>query len=132
MSFILGTAGHVDHGKTSLVYALTGTDCDRLEEEKVRGITIELGFAQLQLTNGKTISIIDVPGHEKFVKQMVAGIVGMRAVLLVISAEEGIMPQTREHLDIITLLGVQQCIVVITKIDMVDEEWLAVVREEIE
>ncbi|MDE7469183.1 MAG: selenocysteine-specific translation elongation factor, partial [Desulfovibrionaceae bacterium] len=132
MSFILGTAGHVDHGKTSLVYALTGTDCDRLEEEKVRGITIELGFAQLQLTNGKTISIIDVPGHEKFVKQMVAGIVGMRAVLLVISAEEGIMPQTREHLDIITLLGVQQCIVVITKIDVVDAEWLAIVREEIE
>ena len=131
MTFIIGTAGHVDHGKTSLVYAMTGTDCDKLQQEKARGITIELGFAQCTLPNGTMVSIIDVPGHEKFVKQMVAGVVGMQAVLLIISAEEGIMPQTREHLDIISLLGVKRCIVVITKIDLVDSEWLELVQEQV-
>jgi selenocysteine-specific elongation factor len=129
--YILGTAGHIDHGKTSLVKALTGIDTDRLKEEKERGITIELGFAHLTLPGGKVLGIVDVPGHEKFVKNMVAGATGIDMVALVIAADEGVMPQTREHLEICQLLKVRQGIVVLTKIDMVDEEWLDLVREDV-
>ncbi|MBN2374172.1 selenocysteine-specific translation elongation factor [bacterium] len=128
---ILGTAGHIDHGKTSLIKALTGIDCDRLKEEKTRGITIELGFANLDLKNGTRIGIIDVPGHERFVHHMVAGVVGMDLVILVIAADEGIMPQTREHLDICRLLGVKKGLVALTKADVVDHEWLELVKEEV-
>ncbi|KAF0220829.1 MAG: selenocysteine-specific elongation [Geobacteraceae bacterium] len=128
---ILGTAGHIDHGKTSLVKALTGIDTDRLKEEKARGITIELGFAHLDLPGGIEFGIIDVPGHERFVRTMVAGAGGMDLVMLVIAADEGIMPQTREHLDICRLLGVKKGLVALTKSDMVDGEWLALVAEEV-
>jgi selenocysteine-specific elongation factor len=128
---VLGTAGHIDHGKTTLVKALTGTDTDRLKEEKARGITIELGFAHLDLPSGQRLSIVDVPGHEKFVKHMVAGATGIDLVALVIAADEGVMPQTREHLDICSLLGVSHGLVVLTKIDMVDEEWLGLVSEDV-
>ncbi len=127
---ILGTAGHIDHGKTSLVKALTGIDTDRLKEEKARGITIELGFAHLELPGGITFGIVDVPGHEKFVRAMVSGVAGMDLVMLVIAADEGIMPQTREHLDILRLLGVKNGLVVLTKQDMVDSDWLELVAEE--
>lgn len=130
--FIIGTAGHVDHGKTMLVKALTGKETDRLKEEKERGISIELGFAPLQLNNGHEASIIDVPGHEKFIKNMLAGVGGIDLVLFVIAADEGIMPQTREHLDIIQLLQIEKGIVVVTKSDLVDQEWLEMVHEEIE
>lgn len=119
---ILGTAGHIDHGKTVLVKALTGIDTDRLKEEKERGITIELGFAYLDLPSGGHIGIVDVPGHERFVKHMVAGAGGIDIVALIIAADEGVMPQTREHLDICTLLGVKRGLVVLTKIDLVDQE----------
>jgi selenocysteine-specific elongation factor len=122
--FIFGTAGHIDHGKTTLVRAMTGIDCDRLEEEKRRGITIELGFAPLTLTNGKTVSIIDVPGHERFIRQMAAGAAGMDAAMLVIAASEGVMPQTREHLDILDILGVKFGLVALTKKDLIDGETL--------
>ncbi|MBA7565633.1 Selenocysteine-specific elongation factor [subsurface metagenome] len=128
---ILGTAGHVDHGKTSLIKALTNVDTDRLKEEKERGITIELGFAPLVLPDGQKIGIVDVPGHEKFVKNMVAGAGGIDMVALVIAADEGVMPQTREHLEICELLGIQRGLVALTKIDMVDEEWLALVQEDV-
>jgi len=128
---ILGTAGHVDHGKTALIKALTGTDTDRLKEEKERGITIELGFAQFTLKNGEKIGIVDVPGHEKFVKNMVAGAGGIDVVTMVIAADEGVMPQTREHLDICQLLGIKKGIVALTKIDLVDEEWCDLAREDI-
>ena len=128
---ILGTAGHIDHGKTSLIKAITGTDTDRLKEEKERGITIELGFAALDLPSGQHLGIVDVPGHEKFVKNMVAGATGIDIVVMVIAADEGVMPQTREHLEICTLLGVQYGLVAVTKIDMVDEEWLELVLEDI-
>jgi len=128
---ILGTAGHIDHGKTSLIKAVTGTDTDRLKEEKERGITIELGFAALDLPSGQHLGIVDVPGHEKFVKNMVAGATGIDIVVMVIAADEGVMPQTREHMEICTLLGVQYGMVVITKIDMVDEEWLELALEDI-
>ncbi len=128
---VLGTAGHVDHGKTSLIRALTGIDTDRLKEEKKRGITIELGFAFLDLPCGHRIGIVDVPGHEKFVKNMVAGVTGMDLLAFVIAADEGIMPQTREHFEICRLLGVRQGMVILTKIDMVEEEWLELVEEEI-
>lgn len=131
MDVILGTAGHIDHGKTTLVRALTGINCDRLEEEKRRGITIELGFAWLDLPDGRRIGIVDVPGHERFVKNMVAGASGIDCVLLVIAADEGIMPQTREHLEICSLLGVRTGLVALTKADLVDKEWLNMVREEI-
>ncbi|MFC1524584.1 selenocysteine-specific translation elongation factor, partial [Thermodesulfobacteriota bacterium] len=129
---VLGTAGHVDHGKTSLVRALTGIDTDRLKEEKERGITIELGFAYLDLECGHRLGIVDVPGHERFVKNMVAGAAGIDLVAFVIAADEGIMPQTREHFEICTLLGVKQGLVVITKKDMVEEDWLELVTEEIQ
>ena len=128
---ILGTAGHVDHGKTTLVKALTGIDTDRLKEEKERGITIELGFAHLELPGDVLLGIVDVPGHERFVRTMVAGVGGMDLVMLVIAADEGIMPQTREHLEICRLLGVSKGLVAVTKCDMVDEEWLGLVMEEI-
>jgi selenocysteine-specific elongation factor len=127
----MGTAGHIDHGKTSLVRALSGTDCDRLEEEKRRGITIELGFAYLDLPDGGKLSIVDVPGHERFVKNMVAGAAGIDFVTLVIAADEGVMPQTREHLEICSLLGIRSGLVALTKIDMVEPEWLAMVTEDI-
>ena len=129
---ILGTAGHIDHGKTTLVKALTGTDTDRLKEEKARGITIELGFAALDLPSGQRLGIVDVPGHEKFVKNMVAGAAGIDMVALVIAADEGVMPQTREHLDICRLLEVRKGLIVLTKVDMVDEEWLELVTEDVE
>ena len=128
---ILGTAGHIDHGKTSLVKALTGTDTDRLKEEKARGITIELGFAHLELPGGYEFGVVDVPGHEKFVRAMVAGVAGMDLVMLVIAADEGIMPQTREHLDILRLLGVRCGLVALTKSDMVEPDWLPLVQEEV-
>jgi selenocysteine-specific elongation factor len=128
---ILGTAGHIDHGKTSLIKAVTGTNTDRLKEEKKRGITIELGFAALDLPSGRHLGIVDVPGHEKFVKNMVAGATGIDIVCMVIAADEGVMPQTREHMEICSLLGVRHGMVVLTKIDMVDEEWLELVTEDI-
>jgi selenocysteine-specific elongation factor len=128
---ILGTAGHIDHGKTSLIKAVTGVDTDRLKEEKERGITIELGFAGFDLPSGQHLGIVDVPGHEKFVKNMVAGATGIDIVVMVIAADEGVMPQTREHMEICTLLGVKYGMVVVTKIDMVDEEWLALALEDI-
>jgi selenocysteine-specific elongation factor len=128
---ILGTAGHIDHGKTALVQALTGIDTDRLKEEKARGITIELGFAYLDLPSGRRIGIVDVPGHERFVKHMVAGAGGIDVVALIIAADEGVMPQTREHLDICTLLGVTRGLVVLTKIDLVDQELRDLAKEDI-
>ncbi len=131
MPVIMGTAGHIDHGKTTLVKALTGIDCDRLAEEKKRGITIELGFAFMDLPEGSRLGIIDVPGHERFVKNMVAGAAGIDFVTLVIAADEGVMPQTREHLDICALLGVTTGVVALTKRDMVDPEWLAMVTEDV-
>ncbi|MFA7464656.1 MAG: GTP-binding protein, partial [Syntrophales bacterium] len=121
---ILGTAGHVDHGKTSLVKAVSGIDTDRLKEEKERGITIELGFAWTDLPSGRRVGIVDVPGHERFVKNMVAGAGGIDIVVLVIAADEGVMPQTREHLEICSLLGIRFGLIALTKIDMVDEDWL--------
>ena len=127
---ILGTAGHIDHGKTSLVKALTGIDTDRLKEEKARGITIELGFAHLELPGGVRFGIVDVPGHEKFVRAMVAGVGGMDLVMLTIAADEGIMPQTREHLDILRLLGVKSGLVALTKCDLVDQWKLSKADEE--
>jgi selenocysteine-specific elongation factor len=128
---ILGTAGHIDHGKSSLIKALTGIDPDRLKEEKLRGITIELGFASLTLPSGQLLGIVDVPGHERFVRHMVAGATGMDLVALVIAADEGVMPQTREHLEICELLKVKQGLVVLTKIDLVEADWLDLVEEEI-
>jgi len=128
---ILGTAGHIDHGKTSLIKAITGINTDRLKEEKLRGITIELGFAFLDLPSGQHLGIVDVPGHEKFVKNMVAGATGIDIVAMVIAADEGVMPQTREHMEICTLLDVKDGLVVLTKIDLVDEEWLELVIEDI-
>mgnify|MGYP001017630511 CR=1 FL=1 len=128
---ILGTAGHIDHGKTSLIRALTGIDTDRLPEEKSRGITIELGFAHLIPSPDLQISLVDVPGHEKFLHHMIAGVGGIDFVVLVIAADEGIMPQTREHLDICSILGVQSGLIALTKIDLVDEEWRDLVYEDI-
>jgi len=128
---VLGTAGHIDHGKTSLVRALTGVDTDRLKEEKARGITIELGFASLTLDSGQKVAVVDVPGHEKFVKNMVSGATGIDLVAMVIAADEGVMPQTREHLDICSLLSVKHGLVVLTKIDLVDSEWLELVEEDV-
>jgi len=128
---ILGTAGHIDHGKTSLIKAITGTDTDRLKEEKERGITIELGFASLDLPGGQHLGIVDVPGHEKFVKNMVAGATGIDIVAMVIAADEGVMPQTREHMEICTLLGVRHGLIVMTKTDLVEEEWLELALEDI-
>ena len=130
--FVLGTAGHIDHGKSVLVQALTGIDPDRLREEKERGMTIDLGFAWLKLPGGREVGIVDVPGHERFVKNMLAGVGGIDLALLIVAASEGVMPQTREHLAILDLLEIQRGIVVITKKDLVDEELLSLVRTEIE
>lgn len=131
-NIIVGTAGHIDHGKTTLIKALTGRNTDRWEEEQRRGITIDLGFTYFDLKNGDRVGIIDVPGHEKFINNMVAGVVGMDLVLLVVAADEGIMPQTREHMDILGLIGIKKSILVINKCDLVDEEWLELVEEEIQ
>ena len=130
-NIILGTAGHVDHGKTSLIRALSGIDTDRLEEEKKRGITIELGFAHIPNDAGYNIGVIDVPGHEKFIKNMLAGIGGIDFVLFVVAADEGIMPQTREHFEILNALGIDDGIIAVTKTDMVEEEWLELMLEEV-
>lgn len=132
MMFVLGTAGHIDHGKSVLVHALTGIDPDRLREEKERGMTIDLGFAWLKLPSGRDVGIVDVPGHERFVKNMLAGVGGIDLTLLVVAANEGVMPQTREHLAIIDLLSIKRGIVVIAKKDLVDDEWLSLVKMEIE
>ena len=128
---IIGTAGHVDHGKTCLIRALTGIDTDRLKEEKKRGITIELGFAWMDFPKGERVGIVDVPGHEKFVKNMLAGVAGMDMVMLVVAADEGIMPQTVEHLDILSILGVRCGVVVITKTDAADPELTELVEEDV-
>ncbi|MFP5354661.1 MAG: selenocysteine-specific translation elongation factor, partial [Gemmatimonadota bacterium] len=128
---IVGTAGHIDHGKTALVRALTGVDTDRLPEERRRGITIELGFAPLMLEGLGTVGIVDVPGHEAFVRTMLAGATGVDLALIVIAADEGVMPQTREHLSILTLLGVRSSVVALTKRDTVDDEWAALVRDDV-
>ncbi|HPW99928.1 MAG TPA: selenocysteine-specific translation elongation factor, partial [Sedimentibacter sp.] len=130
-NIIIGTAGHIDHGKTTLIKALTGRETDRLEEEKRRGITIDLGFTYFDLPDGSKAGIIDVPGHEKFIKNMLAGVVGMDMVLLVIAADEGIMPQTTEHLNILNILGLENGIVVLTKCDLADQEWISLVKEDI-
>src|SRR5467141_2541556 len=128
---VLGTAGHIDHGKTSLIKALTNIDTDRLKEEKERGITIDLGFAFLNLRNDIQLGIVDVPGHERFVKNMLAGVGGIDLVVLVIAADEGVMPQTHEHFDICRLLHVPAGIVALTKSDMVDADTLELVRLEV-
>lgn len=130
-NIIIGTAGHIDHGKTTLIKALTGRNTDRWEEEQKRGITIDLGFTWIDLPGGGRAGIIDVPGHEKFINNMVAGVVGMDLVMLVVAADEGVMPQTREHMDILGLLGIEKSIIVLNKCDLVDEEWLELVEEEV-
>ncbi|TWT27181.1 selenocysteine-specific translation elongation factor [Planomicrobium sp. CPCC 101110] len=129
--FTIGMAGHIDHGKTTLTKALTNVDTDRLKEEKERGISIELGYAPLQTENGAHVSIVDVPGHERFIRQMIAGVAGIDLVVLVVAADEGVMPQTEEHLEILQFLGIEHCIVAISKIDRVDEEMLELVTEDI-
>ena len=129
--FVVGTAGHIDHGKTALVHALTGIDTDRLAVEKARGITTELGFAHLDLPGGARVAVVDVPGHERFIRSMVAGATGLDLVLLVVAADEGVMPQTREHLDVCQLLGVRRGLVVVTKRDLVDDDWLAMLDDEL-
>ena len=130
--FVLGTAGHIDHGKSVLVHALTGIDPDRLREEKERGMTIDLGFAWLRLPSGQEVGMVDVPGHERFIKNMLAGVGGIDLALLIVAANEGVMPQTKEHLAILDLLEVGRGVVVITKKDLVDEEWLSLVRMDVE
>src|SRR4029079_4857037 len=130
MPLTVGTAGHIDHGKTALVEALTGRDTDRLPEEQARGISIDLGYAPLELPDGRRVSVIDVPGHERFVRPMVAGASGIDLFLLVIDAAEGSRPQTLEHLAILRLLGIERGVVAVTKADAVDEETLALAVEE--
>ena len=130
-SFVIGTAGHIDHGKSTLVKALTRIDPDRLDEEKRRGMTIDLGFAWMDLPSGRHLGIVDVPGHQRFLKNMLAGVHGMDAVLLVIAADEGAMPQTREHLAIIDLLGIEHGVVALSKTDLVDPEWLRLVQDDV-
>src|SRR5436190_1533995 len=132
MPFVIGTAGHIDHGKTTLVKALTGQDTDRLKEEKERGISIDLGFAHLDLPGGIRAGVVDVPGHERFIRNMVAGAHGMDLVLFTVAADDGVMPQSEEHLDILHLLGVRRGIFVVTKVDLVDGDRVRAVREEIE
>ena len=128
---IMGTAGHVDHGKTTLIKALTGFDCDTHKQEKQRGITMNLGFTHLDLLDGNSVGIIDVPGHADFIKTMVAGACGIDFVLFIIAADEGIMPQTREHLEIMNTLGIKHGIIVLTKVDMVDTELIELAEEEL-
>src|SRR5437867_3138847 len=129
---VIATAGHVDHGKSALVKALTGTDPDRLREEKERGLTIDLGFAELRLPSGNDVSIVDVPGHERFIKNMLAGVGGIDLALLVVAADEGVMPQTREHLAIIDLLGIERGVIALTKVDLVETEFLELAWAEVE
>src|SRR5207342_2950429 len=124
-SIVVGTAGHIDHGKSALVLALTGTDPDRLKEEKARGITIDLGFAYLR-DEDRTVAFIDVPGHERFVRNMLAGVGGIDAVLLIVAADESVMPQTREHFDICRMLGLTRGLIVLTKSDLADQDMLDV------
>ena len=131
-SLVVGTAGHIDHGKTSLIYALTGIDTDRLKEEKQRGISIDLGFAEMQLPDGRKISFVDVPGHERFVRNMLAGAAGIEAVMLIVAANESVMPQTREHFQICQLLGLRHGIVVITKSDLATPEQISQTRRDIQ
>src|SRR5579884_55400 len=129
--YVVGTAGHIDHGKSTLIRALTGIDPDRLEEEKRRGMTIDLGFAHLTLPSGRLVGIVDVPGHARFIRNMLAGVHGLDAVLLVVAADEGVMPQTVEHLQIVDLLEVGRGLVAITKVDLVEDEWLELVTAEV-
>src|SRR5579859_3976850 len=129
---VIGTAGHVDHGKSTLIRALTGIDPDRLQEEKERGMTIDLGFAWLRLPNQVEVSIVDVPGHERFIHNMLAGVGGIDVALLVVAADEGVMPQTREHVAILDLLGISNGVVALTKRDLVDDEWLEPVQADVE
>src|SRR5215470_1523505 len=129
-NLILGTAGHIDHGKTSLVKALTGIDCDRLPEEKARGITIDIGFAILDLGDFR-LGIVDVPGHERFIKNMLAGATGIDLAVLVVAADDSVMPQTREHLEILRLLGLKHGVIALTKVDVVDETTREVVELEV-
>ena len=129
---VLGTAGHIDHGKTALIKALTGTDTDRLKEEQERGISIDLGFARFDLPDGTKLGLVDVPGHERFIKNMLAGVGGIDAVLFVVASDEGIMPQTREHFDIVSLLGVRHAVFALTKADLVEPGMVELVREEVE
>src|SRR6266498_4982290 len=129
---VIGTAGHVDHGKSTLIQALTGIDPDRLQEEKERGMTIDLGFAWLKMPSGDEVSIVDVRGHERFIHNMLAGVGGIDIALLVVAADEGVMPQTREHVAILDLLGISSAAVALTKVDLVDEEWLELVKAEVE
>jgi selenocysteine-specific elongation factor len=131
VSYVVGTAGHIDHGKSTLIHALTGIDPDRLEEEKRRGMTIDLGFAYLTLPSGRLVGIVDVPGHARFIRNMLAGVHGLDAVLLVVAADEGVMPQTREHLEIVDLLEVRRGIAVLTKVDLVEPDWLELVTAEL-
>src|SRR5881409_4051889 len=128
---VIGTAGHIDHGKTALVRRLTGVDTDRLPEEKQRGISIDLGFAPFVTPDGIRLGLVDVPGHERFVKNMLSGVGGIDLVLLVVAADEGVMPQTREHLAIVKLLGVRRGIVVLTKVDLAEREWLELVKRDV-
>src|SRR5450830_1369376 len=130
-NLIIGTAGHIDHGKTVLVKALTGRDTDRLAEEKERGISIDLGFAPLEFSDGSVAGIVDVPGHENFIRNMLAGATGVDLALLVVAADDGVMPQTREHLAILDLLGVTRGVVAITKSDLVDPGMIDLVEDEI-
>src|SRR5215218_832226 len=132
IALTIGTAGHVDHGKTTLVRRMTGTDTDRLEEEHRRGISIVPGYAELDLPSGRRASLVDVPGHERFVKNMVSGATGVDAFMLVVAADDGVMPQTREHLDVLRILGVEQGVVALSKIDAVDEETVELAELEVE
>ncbi|HSR23184.1 MAG TPA: selenocysteine-specific translation elongation factor, partial [Candidatus Eisenbacteria bacterium] len=131
MSFVVGTAGHIDHGKSTLIQALTGIDPDRLEEEKRRGMTIDLGFAYLTLPSGRLVGIVDVPGHARFIRNMLAGVHGLDAVLLVVAADEGVMPQTVEHLEIVDLLDIRRGLALVTKVDLVEADWLELVTAEL-
>ncbi len=130
-NLVIGTAGHIDHGKTALVRALTGVDTDRLPAEQKRGITIDLGFAALDLPDGRRLAVVDVPGHERFIRNMLAGASGLDLALLVVAADDGVMPQTREHLDILRLLGLGGGVIVLTKVDLVSSDWLALVEDEV-
>src|SRR5947209_12331041 len=128
---VIGTAGHVDHGKSTLITALTGIDPDRLREERERGMTIDLGFAWLRVASGDEVGIVDVPGHQDFIRNMLAGVGPVDAVLLVVALDEGVMPQTREHLAILGVLGVDRGVVALTKRDLVDEEWESLARADV-
>ena len=130
-NIIVGTAGHIDHGKTTLIKAITGRNTDRLKEEQSRGISIELGFTHFDLNDDLRVGIIDVPGHEKFIKNMLSGVCGMDIIILVVAADEGIMAQTKEHLDILNLIGIKNGIIALTKCDLVDKDWIELVKLDI-